>query len=379
MDLRLTARNAEIETVLELLNRQHDVKYDVVVPPDSLHYEEGHLVVVGGAAIITDDGVDTGDAWLAPTANFERQVADKLQIPYLYLQRMREAGASELLDHNVNHWLEGFGKNLLVRGFRTDVEGEVGIARALLSDRFQVIDNLDAAFAALDGIRDSGLTDLQFTRSDLSETKMRITMVSQSLTMSCPEFLEGYRSPDGGSGRDNPIIEVGLALDNSETGGGAFSIAPWFRIRVCTNGMTRVQDAMRKVHVGTRLEEGVVSWSAETRQANVDMIRLQARDAVRTFLSRDYLDNVQAELEGAAGKVLDHPIEAVELVGKKLSYNEDERKAIAEFFIKGGQPTAGGLMQAVTAYAQTVEDPDRAIGFEDDAFKVLTQALALAS
>lgn len=379
MNLQLSARNADISEVLDLLNKQNDVKYDVVVPPTHLRYEGGNLVVKEGAVDLSAEGVDVVDAVLAPTANFERNAASRLEIPYPYIEKMRGEGAFTLLDDNINHWLGQYGKNLLVRGFRTDDTNDLGIARALLSDRFQVIDNLDAAFAALDGIRDAGITDLTFNRSDLSESRLRLTMTSPTLLMHTPNFLEGYRSPDGRTGREYPVIEAGIAIDNSETGGGAFTIAPWFLVRVCTNGMTRRQDALRKVHIGTQMEAGVVQWSAGTRQLNIDMIRSQAKDAVVTFMSRAYLDKVEAELEGAAGKVLAKPQEAIEQIGKALRYTESERESILGFFIQGGQPTAGGLMQAVTAYAQTVEDPDRAITFEDDAFDVLARALTIAS
>jgi hypothetical protein len=378
MDLQLSARNADINEVLDLLNKQQDVKYDVVVPPTHLRYQGGNLVVKDGAVDLSDDGVGLVDATLAPTANFERNAAFRLDVPYPYIDRMRGAGALELLDHNINHWLGQYNKNLLVRGFRTDDTNDTGIARALLSDRFIAIDNLDAAFAALDGIKDAGVKDLTFNRSDLSETRLRLTMTSPTLLMHTPNFLEGYRSPNGGYGRDYPVIAAGIAIDNSETGGGAFTIAPWFQILVCSNGMTRRQDALRKVHIGTQLEAGVVQWSSGTRQLNIDMIRSQAKDAVVTFLSRDYLNTVEAELEGAAGKVLAKPQEAIEQIGKALRYTETERASILDFFIQGSQPTAGGLMQAVTAYAQTVEDPDRAITFEDDAFDVLARALTMA-
>jgi hypothetical protein len=191
--------------------------------------------------------------------------------------------------------------------------------------------------------------------------------------------MRGYRAPNGQSGADNPYLAAGVMISNSETGGGAFTLAPWVEFLVCTNGQTRMQEAIRKVHIGAQMETGVVSWSAETRQANIELIRSQSKDAMTAFLSADYLQTVVADLEGLGPRQLDRPQEVIESIGKKLAYTEDERASILDFFIKGGQPTAGGLMNAVTAYAQTVDDPDRAAEFEDSAFEVLAKAAALAA
>jgi len=51
---------------------------------------------------------------------------------------------------------------------------------------------------------------------------------------------------------------------------------------------------------------------------------------------------------------------------------------VFDFFIRGGQISAGGVMQAVTAYAQTVEDPDRAYDVERAGVPALEAAFKLA-
>lgn len=62
----------------------------------------------------------------------------------------------------------------------------------------------------------------------------------------------------------NPVVFAGFVISNSETGHGSFSIIPQITIQVCDNGMTFTRDAMREVHLGGRLQDGVIRWSSDT-------------------------------------------------------------------------------------------------------------------
>jgi hypothetical protein len=63
------------------------------------------------------------------------QLADKLGIPRRYYERMRDSGKLELLAENVNAWL-GERERRLIR----ILDGRI---RAILSDRYRVMDNYD--------------------------------------------------------------------------------------------------------------------------------------------------------------------------------------------------------------------------------------------
>lgn len=379
MNLQLQTRNAELSDLIGLLKAQHDVKYDVVVPSTHLYYDAGRLVVVDGALKWGRNGETAlrTDAVLNPTSQFEEGISAKLEIPRQYMQRMRSEGALSLLDENVNHWLNRSERNWFVRGFWTDDPEDPGLARAFLSDNYSVIDHLDALFAVLDGVKAGGVP-VQVTGGDLSEKKVWVKLDAPDVLAAAPEFMARYRSPHTGeSGSSNPLISAGLVVSNSETGAGAFQIVPRITVLVCKNGMTRNIDALRKVHLGSKMEQGPVKWSEETKRANIELIKSQAKDAVQSFLSRGYIEAVANELEGVGGKLLDHPIEAVEQISKEMRYSEAEKQSILEYFVRSGDTTAGGVMQAVTAYAQTLDSPDRAAELEEDAFTVLAKAAAL--
>ncbi len=94
---------------------------------------------------------------------------------------------------------------------------------------------------------------------------------------------------------------AGFVLSNSETGHGSFSITPRLIAQVCGNGYTITKDAMREVHLGGRLDAGVVQWSAGTQQAAIELITRQAADATATFLTRDYVRRSFDDIEQRAG------------------------------------------------------------------------------
>jgi hypothetical protein len=370
------ARNASLPELMSLLQAQHDVRYDVVADARMLRYEGGVLVLEGqGEAVLSESGVTCGDVRLHPTAIFEEGISDKLGIPQGYVRRMR-SDAIGLLDTNVNHWLQNgaAGRKFLVRGFRA--EGMDGIARAFLSDRYRAMDALDAVVSTFTGIQKAGYDadSLGAITGDLTERFVRIKVQADQVATVAPELLRGYRSPfSGNTGTENPMVHAGLDIRTSETGGGALVIAPTITVQVCNNGMTITKEAFRKVHLGGVLDAGAIDWSGETHRANQELIAAQAADAVAKFLNVDWLKAQVAKITEEAAKEVDaeKAPATIERVGKALAFSEQERAGIMGAFIKGGQLTAGGVMQAITAHSQELASPERAAHLEDRALEAL--------
>lgn len=377
--IRTELRNAELTDLVTLLRTQQDIKYDIVASSDSLFYSpEGNLMVEGGDIEITTEGVTSTVATLTPTRIFEDHVSQKLGIPRRYITRMRDQGQGPLLTDNVNTWLhhgEMADKNWFIRGFYHDGNG---IARAMLSDRYQVIDHLDTLTAALDGIRRAD-TPTSIGKCNLTERSMYVEVEAPAIQAMAPILLADYRSPfTGQRGADNPVVFAGFVLSNSETGSGAFTITPRITIQVCRNGLQYNVEAMRRVHLGSKMTEGEIAWSEETRYHYFELIKHQVTDAVSTFLSIDYLTRKVATLEEQGTVRLSSPRRAIENVSKELKYSDEEADAIFDLFIAGGDNRAIGVLQAVTAYAQVVDDADRANELEGDGVRALELAVRYA-
>lgn len=367
----LDARDASLPELVDMLRRQADIRYDAVVPASNLRTVGGDLIVAGGAAVITDDGVETADATLRPTPIFDEGVAGRLDIPLRYIRSLRERVATDiaeapaehaptLYDENVNYWLQANpGRRFLVRGFRTDDPGEVGIARALLSDRYRTIDNYDVLMAALDGVRRAGV-DVDIDGADITDRRMTVRVTCPGVAEYADGILANYRSPfTGATGADNPTVFAGFVVKNSETGGGAFTIVPRLVVQVCNNGMQMTRDAIRAVHLGGKLDDGVVRWSDDTNRRELELVTAKTCDAVATFLDADYMRERIVELQELAGQTVTRPADTIKRVARKVNWSEKEQDEILEHFIRGGDLSAFGIAQAVTAVAQQTASTDR--------------------
>jgi hypothetical protein len=375
VDRQLIQRNGSLPDLVTLLREQHAAKLDVVIPAAGMRSAQGRWQIDGtGPAVLGPDGVTTSPGTLLPTGTCDAAMADKLGIPVAYLRRLRDEHLG-LYDANVNGWLEQQpGRRLLIRALRGDAGG--GIARAVLSERYRFVDNLDVLLAVLDGIRSAG-ADVEVRRCDLTERRMYVQIASRSVAAQADLLLRDYVSPfTGARGADNPLVFAGFVLSNSETGHGSFSITPRLIAQVCSNGYTITKDAMREVHVGGRLDAGVVHWSAGTQQAAIQLITRQAADATATFLTGDYLRRSLDDIERRAGfPVADVPA-TLKYVAAQCRFTDEQQATILDHFIGGADRTAGGVLQAVTSAAQVEEDPDVAYELERLGLRAMTLAAA---
>lgn len=283
-ELIMGARHASLTDLVGVLRAQHAAKLDVVAPARDLRAVGGYLRVAGvGEARLTERGVDIPSVVLRPTALADSAVAGKLGIPVGYLRRLRTEHLG-LYDANVNGWLDTApaSRRFLIRAL---VDGEGGgVLRGFLSDSFRIVDNLDVLMAALQGIREAG-AQVEITEADLTESRMYVKVRSETVAAQAPQLLAGYTSPfTGARGAENPLVFAGFVISNSETGAGKFRIVPRLEVKVCDNGMILDKHALSAVHLGGRLPEGQIQWSADTQQAALDLVIKKARDAVAAFL-----------------------------------------------------------------------------------------------
>ena len=125
--------------VLAELQRQNTAKQDYIAPAQSFR--------------LADDGVtfemthlNTGaQEFFGTTDLFHRQVGSTLGIPAKYYDQMRKL-KPDLLAENVNAWFGDRDQSYMVRSMDY---GSGRVARALLSERYRRIDNMEIASAIL--------------------------------------------------------------------------------------------------------------------------------------------------------------------------------------------------------------------------------------
>ena len=407
----LTARNASAADLMAILNGQKAHKHDIVAPATNMKFVNGSLVVKNSEAVLGPDGVSQVNGTYRPTAVFDEGVAAKLGISLPYLRKLREE-RPDLYDANANGWLHGRQRRtpqgleivhagdpraFLLRLFRGDEGGE-GVARAMLSDRYGLsFDHLDMLTAVLKGIQESGVNVI--TRvTDLSERRLRVRFEAPDINAEAPGLLTGYRPPFDGDGglvrragsfdelrqqygahhifndKDAPVAFIGFDFTNSETGDGKYRLTPFMEMVRCTNGWIERKEAIERVHLGTKLAEGDVKPSADTLRKAGELVAAETRDAVVQWLDKGYLERLIAKRTEQAVKPIASPTQTVPAICASLGFSEAEQTGILDLFALSGQPTAGGLANAVSAFAQTVEDVDRAYEIELKTIEALEAA-----
>lgn len=346
----------QLQSLIETLESQNDIKKDYLSASGSLSFVNGQLVMAHAGTNVK----------FTPTPHFHAQMAEKLSIPKGYYDRMREK-ALNLLDDNVNHWLSDEGKNLLVRAFEPG-EGD-NVARALLSDRYNMIDNLEVLMETLDAIKATGIP-VDVIGAELSDTRMFLRITCPEIEVQATEMLRAYRRAiEAGSS-----VITGFELQNSEIGCGTFQIAPRAVVLACKNGLIKTNDALRRVHLGGKMDELGFYNNPEVKKANMELVKKQVSHAVKTFLSKDYLTRLVDSFTELGAKKIEAPIQAVvEVIANEYNITQERKSRILDYFIDGGDRRRIGMVNAITQEVQELTDIDLKHDSETITYDLLTK------
>ena len=350
---RLTARTPEeVGALVQELQRQAATKRDYIAEGEQLRYihdpEHGVQVTMAQQASVDSP-------MFVPPVRFDigrvahDQVAEKMGIPRAYYQRML-TDAGPLLANNVNHWLEADPrKRYMIR----TLDGHM---RAVLSDRFRVLDNSDLFFNSFEVIEKVGA---EITRADLTDKRFYLRAIHPEWRERMPAltkragFHEGSTSPP-----DADVVVPGVVISNSEVGHGGLQAEQFMLILICKNGMIG-ESKLRQVHVGRKQEE--LGWmSTEAVTADDKAFWLKVRDLVAATFDRDAFRRSLVALNNTDAVPLDRPLEAVDNVVQAYDLTDADKQAVINKLMAGRSGTAFDLIQAVTSRANDIEDYDEA-------------------
>ncbi len=129
-----------LEELVGTLEAQNLVKSDIVIPAGQVRYTDGILYIAGSEYTMTE--------------LCHEQAAEKLGIPIGYYRKLRGEYPS-LLEQNINGWLSKKEQTkYLMRTFSYPETGVENVCRAMLSNRYNILDNCDVLLAALKAIKE---------------------------------------------------------------------------------------------------------------------------------------------------------------------------------------------------------------------------------
>lgn len=267
------------------------------------------------------------------------QIGARTKIPAAYYDRM-VTDAPQLLATNVNTWFKRNPEKRMVRTLG-------GNTRAFLSNRYQRVENEQIAEAALPVLYD--LPGVQVVSSEVTDRRLYIHFTVPSII---------------GEVKVGDVVQAGGIISNSEVGLGSISVSGLVWRLICLNGM-KTADAFRRNHVGRQVDEGELEWAEDTMIADDKAILLKVRDMVRAVVDetkfRANLDKMRGLTDA---RVTGDPAKAIEVLAQKVGANETEKGSILRALIQGGDLSAWGMLNAVTAQAHTAKSYDRAVEFE---------------
>lgn len=339
--------------VLMELQRQNAAKQDFIAPAAALHLsDDGETFVM--------DHVGPRDSMSMNTTDlFHRQMGSALNIPAKYYDLMRMQ-KPELLARNVNSWLTSRDQSYMVRSMDY---GNGRVARALLSDRYRRIDNLEVASAVLPLF--AGKEEMEVVSCEVTENKLHIKIVNHRLEMA---VVPG------------DYVQAGVVISNSEVGLGAVSVQPLVYRLVCSNGLCVNDYGERRAHVGRAakaLEDSYTIYTDETLEAEDKAFMLKLRDTTLAAIEEARFAQIVGRLqETTQAKITGRVQDVVELTGKVFDLNQGEQDNILNYLIQGGDLSLYGLTNAITRASQDVESYDRATALEGIGWQVAAMPAA---
>lgn len=334
--LSLTEVAAELE-------RQNSAKRDFVADTRSIEAS------VDGSTVTL--ALPSGPVAKASTEIFRNQVSSHYKVPREYAERIRTQHPA-LWANTLNTHFQAEPARRLVRVLDNN-------ARAFLSDRYRPLDNFDLASAVLPALLE---------RQDIVIRSSAVTERRFYLKASSSRVLAEVRSGD--------VVEIGVAISNSEVGDGSLSVLPFIRRCICDNGLIIDDYGQKKYHVGKRAsaeENAYELFTDKTRQLDDAAFFSKVRDTVAGVLTQHTLDKIVLKLRESTEQKLDPTkiVEIVEVTAKKFGYNETTQKGILSHLIEGGDLTRYGLLNAITRQSTDEESYDVATQLERDGSRII--------
>ena len=357
----LENENRSLEDMLHVITEQNKMKQDYIAPTNQLQFRtiesEDRVHGTNHSQIVMEANNGEGTKILNVNQHCFDQIAQKAEIATPTARRLQQNYPKEM-DNLINAIWQKENSKRMVRTFDNanhtnsfNYDNHTGTARAFLSDKFKTFDNSDLLESALPTL---GESDASWKIVNYANTDKKLYIRLKS------EVIQS----DAGL---NDLMAHGIGISNSETGSGSVAVFGIAWTLACLNGM-QTENVTRKAHI-TSARDGD-TWNVltdETKQADNHSLKLQLRDIVSSYASRDAFDENIEKMKRAKEDVVNVPMnESVENLGKVLTLSKKETSNVLEGLLQTiGQSgyeqnqkiNRATLVNACTAVGNT-SDPD---------------------
>lgn len=265
------------------------------------------------------------------------QLADRLKVPVMFLRDMDARGQRRAADEMINARLRDGPVRILVRSW--DKGPKSPEIRAILSDTYRIMDNEELLRTISERAHECEM--LRISKSSSGDLDFDIGIATHRASI-----------------RKGDVVQAGFRVRNSEVGRASTIVRPSIWRLECKNVMmvpeTIAPDVAAR-HAGGRLQLGpVVDYSNKRIEAEVRTVVDEALEApwFSSIVERlRVLASIKIDVDGPT-EILEKRIEAV------LKSDDNMTGEIVRTLLTGGDFTAWGLLNAITATARTVTDDE---------------------
>jgi hypothetical protein len=301
-------------------------------------------------------GVDVGR--LHPNAL--QQLAGRAGVPLAYIQKLQgreEPWARELAEENFRRLLEH--QEPSTRYLMRSVNGQV---RGVLSDSYKRLDMPSILESYVGAASALGAVPIDAVGSDL-----RLAMRFALPTIHEPMPHE--------------VMVYGVELRSSDYGVGSLGVT-FFMLRVTCTNLATGSDALRRVHLGARLTDEAIQYSARTMELDAAAVCSAMGDTITHLLGDDHIRKVNVGLAAAGSDKLG--MGQVQGLLKEYLGKKDAEQA-AETFQQDQdiinlptEPTRWRLSNLLSLMANREPNAEKKLDLQDAAGKVLGKFMPVA-
>ena len=333
------------------LQRQRKNRQDFIADTRSLEFHT-HSDGISVLHIFTDDTAH--EFVISDIAH--QQIASRLNIPARYYQKM-QAEAPQLLDDNVNTWLQKKPERRMIR----TLDGQ---ARAFLSDRYRRLDNLELCAVVLPVVQE--MKGATIASCDVTPSHLYLKVINKRLKAEV----------DVGD-----VVQAGFVVSNSEVGLGSLRVEPLIYRLVCKNGLICKDFSTKKYHVGRQVnhsdEDAYELYSEKTLAQDDKAFFMKVQDVVRAAVDEAKFQLTLDKLRLAKNTPLEHePVKSVQILADKFQLSQPEQGEILRQLFMGSDCSRYGLMNAVTAASQSSTSYERATELERIGGEILAMSVS---